>query len=175
MVGLLSLIRVPGSSPDFSQLQGAEILVEQSLSALGTQTPFFCCTAAGWRSVVFVEGKVKRSQVGNWTAYGAWHEFLIRKKDGKLDSSNLFTQLYHKVRFVTALHDEGIAGLQQGVQFPSCSTQTVRKLGSNPVVERAAGMIEKYLGDALYVAVVPDSEDTSRGLLLAMNSLGSGG
>ena len=159
MVGLLSLIRVPGSSPDFSLLQGAEILVEQSLSDFGDADAILLLHGPGWRSVVFVEGKVKRSQVGNWTVHGAWHEFLIRKKDGKLDSSNLFTQLYHKVRFVTALRDEGIAGLQQGVQFPSCSTQTVRKLGSNPVVERAARMIEKYLGDALYVAVVPDSEE----------------
>ena len=60
---------------------------------------------------------------------------------------------------MTVLRDEGIAGLQQGVRFPSCSTLTVRKLGSNPIVEHAARMIEKYLGDALYVAIVPDSED----------------
>lgn len=157
LAGLLSLIRIPGSSCDLSQLSGAEVLVEQSLSDFGDADAILLLHGPGWRSVVFIEGKVKPSQVGSWTAHGAWREFLARK-GGKLDSSNLFTQFYHKVRFVSSLRREGITGLERGVPFPQCSMKTLRKLGSNPVVGRAARMIEPYASDALYVAVVPDSE-----------------
>jgi hypothetical protein len=154
--GLLSLICVPGMPLDFSGLEGAEVLVEQSLSDFGDADVILLLHGAGWHRVVFVEGKVKPSQVGSWTARNAWKDFQARKK-GCLDSSNLFTQLYHKVRFISALRDGGIAALQQGVVFPACSKKTQRKLGRNPVVVRATRMIEAYAQEAIYVAVVPDS------------------
>jgi hypothetical protein len=156
LVGLLSLIRVPGAPRDFSTLKGAEVLVEQSLSDFGDADVILLLHGIDWHSAVFVEGKVKPSQVGSWTAQSAWDEFLARK-GGKLDSSNLFTQLYHKVRFVSALREGGIDEVKRGVSFPECSTKTTRKLGNNPVVVRAAQMIEAYAGDCLYVAAVPDS------------------
>lgn len=154
--GLLSLISVPGVSLDFSGLDGAEALVEQSLSDFGDADVILLLHGAGWHRAVFIEGKVKPSQVKSWTAYREWHDFLARKK-GPLHSSNLFTQLYHKVRFVSALRQGGLRALQQGVVFPASSTKKLRKLGNNPVVLRAARMIERYVQDALYVAVVPDS------------------
>jgi len=159
--GLLSLVCVPGTSLDFSGLEGAEVLVEQSLSDFGDADVILLLHGSGWRRVVFIEGKVKPSQVRSWTAHSTWRDFLAQKK-GHLDSSNLFTQLYHKVRFVSALRDGGIAALQQGVTFPECSTKRLRKLGSNPVVLRAAQMIEAYAHDALYVAAVPDSVENLR-------------
>lgn len=141
---------------DFSSLEGAEVLVEQSLSDFGDAAVILLLHGAGWRRAVFIEGKVKPSQVGRWTVQAAWSAFLARKK-GSLDSSNLFTQLYHKVRFVSALREQGIVALQQGVEFPGVSTKVLRKLGSNAVVLRASRMIEVYAKDAIYVAAVPDS------------------
>lgn len=156
LTGLLSLISFPGSSHDFSRLQGVEILVEQSLSDFGDADAILLLHGPDWRTAVFIEGKVKTSQLGRWTTRDAWREFLARK-GGKLDSSNLFTQLYHKVQFVSALRSGGIAGLEYGVRFPECSKKTVRKLGANPVVCRAAKMIEPYTENALYISVVPDA------------------
>jgi len=143
-------------SVDFSNMQGAEVLVEQSLSDFGDADVILLLHGAGWRRVVFIEGKVKPFQTRSWTVHADWGGFLDRKK-GHLDSSNLFTQLYHKVRFISALRDEGIDALQRGVAFPACSTKALRKLGSNPVVLHAAEMIETYAQEALYVAVVPGS------------------
>jgi hypothetical protein len=107
---------------------------------------------------VFIEGKVKPSQVASWSIQGAWDAFLWRQ-DGRLDSSNLFTQLYHKVRFIHGLRTLGTDGLVQGIAFPACSTRTMRKLGSNPVIRKAAAMIGEYATDAIYVALVPDTAE----------------
>jgi len=156
LADLLSLIHLPGASRNFSRLEGAEVLMEQSLSDFGDADAILLLHGPDWRSVVFIEGKVKLSQSGRWTTHGEWRRFLARE-DGKLDSSNLFTQLYHKVRFISVLRRDGFAALERGVPFPACSTKTVRKLGANPVVLRAARMIQEYVGDPLYIAVVPDS------------------
>lgn len=152
----LALISVPGGVRDFSDLQGAEVLVEQSLSDFGDADVVLLLHGSDWHCAVFVEGKVKPSQVGRWSIDAAWSEFLARK-GGRLDSSNLFTQLYHKARFVAGLRQGGASALQRGLGFPECSAKTIRKLGSNPVVRRAASMIETYLDEALYIALVPDS------------------
>jgi|GEM_PF-1003575 len=158
LAGLLSLVGFPYSQADFSQLRGAEVLIEQSLSDFGDADAVLLLHGDDWRSVMFVEGKVKSYQVGSWTVQGAWREFLSRK-DGKLHSSNLFTQLWHKVRFVNALRRGGIPELDRGVAFPDCSTKTTRKLGNNQVVGNAARIIKKFVKDAHYIAVVPDSSE----------------
>ena len=69
--GLLSLICVPGRTLDFSSLEGAEVLVEQSLSDFGDADVILLLHGAGWRRAVFIEGKVKPSQVGRWTIQAA--------------------------------------------------------------------------------------------------------
>ncbi|MGI6460146.1 MAG: hypothetical protein ACOX5J_08615 [Candidatus Hydrogenedentales bacterium] len=152
---LLSLVSFPGMSVDFSNMLGAEVLVEQSLSQFGDADAILLLHGAKWRRVVFIEGKVK-SHSNSRTIRAFWREFL-KRRNGRLDSSNLFTQLYHKVRFISALRDGGIEALQHGVAFPACSTRAVRKLGKNPVVLHAAEMIKAYAQEVLYVAFVPDS------------------
>jgi hypothetical protein len=151
----LALVRVPGSTTDFSDLQGAEVLIEQSLSQFGDADAILLLHGPSWRSVLFAEGKVKTSQAELWTVHRAWSAFLARK-EGKLESSNLFTQLYHKVRFIAALRDGGSSAVESGVAFPTCSRVSPRKIGSNPVVRRAARMVEDYSQQAFYIAVVPD-------------------
>jgi hypothetical protein len=153
---LLGLIHFPVGKPNFTGLCGAEVLVEQSLSDFGDADLILLLHGEGWRRVVFVEGKVKPAQLGAWTIDAAWRQFLARK-NGKLDSSNLFTQLYHKIRFIRALQTDGIDGIVKGVPFPECSTKQLRKLGANPVVQKAAVMIGAYAEEAFFVTLVPDS------------------
>lgn len=155
---LLGLIQFPEDSPDFAGLRGAEVLVEQSLSDFGDADLILLLHGGGWRRAVFVEGKVKPAQLGAWKIRDAWRQFL-KRKHGKLDSSNLFTQLYHKVRFVRALQTDGIEGVIEGIRFPACSTKQLRKLGANPVVLDAAAMIREYADEPFFVALVPDSPE----------------
>ena len=152
----LSLIRFHDRDVDFTGLLGVEVLIEQSLSDFGDADAILLIRGADWHSVVFLEGKVKPSQMGAWRIGDAWRAFLARKK-GKLDSSNLFTQLYHKVRLVEGLRIGGVANVQQGIPLPICSTKTPRKLGNNPVVTRVAELLESYLQNVYYVAILPDS------------------
>jgi hypothetical protein len=156
LTGLLSLVHIPGSALNISGLLGAEVLVEQSLSDFGDADVILLLRGSDWRKVVFIEGKVKPSQTRSWTALGAWRRFLARNNN-MLDSSNLFTQMYHKARFIAALKDGGVDEVEKGVLFPKCSTKTLRKLGGNPVVRCAAQMIEAYAKESYFVAAVPDT------------------
>jgi len=47
--------------------------------------------------------------------------------------------------------------LKLGLEFPRCSTKTTRKLGTNSVVLKTASMIEEYIDNVFYIALVPDS------------------
>ncbi len=152
----LNLIKTPGRAIEHKTIVSAEVLLEPSLSDFGDADAVALIDGADGRRAIFFEGKVKSSQKATWTVQDEW----IRFKTGlssKLDSSNLFTQLYHKVRFVSALKNTGVRGLQQGIEFPGCSSKNVRKIGKNPVVLRATDLISQYVGHIQYVAVVPDS------------------
>jgi hypothetical protein len=139
---------------------GAEILVEQSLSDFGDADAALLLHREDWRLVVFIEGKVKPSQIASWRIETARNAFLGRQ-DGRLDSSNLFTQLYPRVRFIHGLRTLGINGLVQGIAFPACSTKTMRKLGSNPVVRKAAAMIGEYAAANAAAKSLVNSRPTS--------------
>ncbi len=154
---LLSRIRVPGSSPDFHHATQADVLIEQSLSDFGDADAIIVLRGPKRRQVVFIEGKVKPAQSKNWSIKDAWRDFLTLK-NGRRNSSNLFTQLYHKVRFIAALKKGGFDLLERGVPFPACSSKRLRKIGSNPVVRRAAKLIEDFAQEVFFVALVPDSE-----------------
>jgi hypothetical protein len=155
---LLALVRIPSRGLEIDGLEGVEILVEQSLSDFGDADAILLLHGSDWRCTLFMEGKVKPSQTAGWAIENAWADFL-RPRKGKLDSSNLFTQLYHKVRFISALRTGGVRYLKKGVEFPSSSTKQKRMIGRNPVVVRAAQMIEAYSERAFYVAIVPDASD----------------
>jgi len=156
MMGLLNLIRTPRGAIQYDTLVGAGILLEPSLSDFGDADAVALIQGASGRCAVFFEGKVKSSQKSSWTIETEWMTFREGVR-GKLDSSNIFTQLYHKVRFAAALREVGVSGLQQGIPFPACSTKNMRKIGNNPVVLRATRVISEYLDRIQYVAVVPDS------------------
>lgn len=82
---------------------------------------------------------------------------------GKSFSSNIFTQLYHKQRLVSALNNSGIDALQRGIEFPSWSFKPeprsqLRKIGHNPEVLRAVKRIQQHAENAFYLALIPDTD-----------------
>ena len=86
-----------------------------------------------------------------------------KSQTDKSFSSNIFTQLYHKHRLVSALKSKGIEALQQGIEFPSWSfrpesSQRKRKIGQNPVVLRAVKRIQQHAENFFYLALVPDTD-----------------
>ncbi len=152
---LLNLVVVPNGGVNLHGLTGAEILIEQSLSDFGDADAVLLVHGDDWRCAVFMEGKVKPYQQKSWSVRNAWVKFTSGIA-GKLNSSNLFTQLYHKVRFVAALRSGKITALKHGVDFPKCSKKPVRRIGDNHVILRATNLIAPYVHQSLFVAVVPD-------------------
>lgn len=133
----------------------AEVLIEQSFSDFGDADAVFLIKTGKQRISVFVEAKVKPSQTARWLIEDEFGKFVAGTRS-KLDSSNLFTQLYHKLQMITALRSGGTSALQVGVPFPQSSSKPIRKIGSNAVVLRAVAKIQEYLDATYYLAIVPD-------------------
>lgn len=106
---------------------------------------------------MFLEAKVKTTGRSTWTIAEEFAEFDYGVKLNKVSSSNLFTQIYHKVRMVTALKQNGLSCLEKGIQFPTCSSKVLRKIGQNPVVLRATELVSLYCGNSYFVGILPCS------------------
>jgi hypothetical protein len=153
---LLSHAKFPYRNKIDKEISTAEILIEQSFSNFGDADLVLLLNTGRHRISIFAEAKVKPSQSLRWTIEGEFEKFV----DGvgsRLSSSNLFTQLYHKLRMVNSFSNSGLTALQSGVSFPDCSSKPVRKIGNNPIVLKAIKKISKHLDDVYYLAVVPDS------------------
>ena len=152
---LLRLISFPFSEVNLTFVNDARIFIEQSLSDFGDLDALLLLDIDGKRKSIFIEAKVKPIQTSRWSIRYEWQQFM-KGIDGRLSSSNLFAQLYHKVRLVEGLRDGGIEALQSGLDFPPCSTKTHRKIGSNEVVLRAVRLIQQHLDDVYYVCIIPE-------------------
>ena len=139
----------------------ADVLVEQSLSDFGDSDAILLLSTKGGRCCVFLEAKVKPLQSVVWSLESEYQRFSEGLSD-KVSSSNLFTQLYHKVRLVNGLRRGGIEELQSGLRFPPSSTRLVRKIGHNGVVLRAVDRLLPHLQKVLYLALTPDNPRSSR-------------
>ena len=161
--GVTSLLRQAAFANCALQLDdvsGVTCLVEQSLSDFGDADAILLLHRPSGGTAVFLEGKVKPAQTSVWTLQREFERF----KDGlesTVSSSNLFAQLYHKVRFVGAATC-GDQRLSRGVTFPHCSSKRLRKIGGNPVVLRAVEQVGPFLNDPYYVGLVPDSPQNVR-------------
>ena len=131
-------------------------LVEQSLSDFGDADAILLLDHTAAKSAVFVEAKVKPSGIAEWRIQDEFETFR-KGLESRVSSSNLFTQLYHKVRFVDAATGDAHR-LRAGVAFPPCSRKALRRIGSNPVVLRAVEKAMPYLQNAFYLGVVPDQK-----------------
>ena len=134
----------------------SEILLEQSFSDFGDADLVLLLNTGKKKIAIFAEAKVKPAQTTSWTITDEFDKFVKGTKS-RLNSSNLFTQLYHKLIMVRTLSEEGVAGLKNGVDFPSCSSKSVRKIGNNPVVLRAVKKVTHHLEDTYFLAIIPDT------------------
>ncbi len=148
----------------------ATVLVDQSLSDFGEADAIILISSNAANCAIFVEAKVL-SQSRDWKLSDQLSKFKAdlksiadssnidtQKKYKKRLASNMFTQLYHKQRLVSALKDNDTDALHQGIKFPSWSTKPQRKIGKNPVVLRAVDHIQQYTDNVFYLALVPDND-----------------
>lgn len=153
-----SLIRFPFRKNIFN-LRDFTFLIEQSFSDFGDADLVLLMDNDGKKQTVFIEAKVKTNRQRPWLISDEFDRFKdgIAKKE--VSSSNLFTQLYHKMRLFNTLKRSGIGGLQTGVEFPKCSSKGTRKIGSNEIVIKAVNKIEEFSKDAFYIVLIPDRSE----------------
>ena len=109
------------------------IIIESSLSNFGDPDVVVLIDSGDTKSTVFIEAKVAAQK--NWSLRAHFTDFMEcangrkqnrKKKIMKVDSSNLFAQIYHKQKFIlTPTFD----ALKSGVSFPEWSSNKCRKIG----------------------------------------------
>lgn len=151
----LTSITFPYRNITFKVLN-VKILIEQSFSDFGDADMVFLVNNNENKQIIFIEAKVKTFQNQCWTIRNEFEQLKEGIQQNKVSSSNLFTQLYHKLRLTQTLQRGGLNQLQKGVRFPVCSSKTNRKIGNNKVVLKAVNELVPYCGDVLFVALVPD-------------------
>jgi hypothetical protein len=154
---LLSLVSFPYRTINF-QISEAKILMEQSFSDFGDADLVLLVNNIKSKQVIFIEVKVKTYQRTCWNIFEEFEEFKRGIEKDKINSSNLFTQLYHKVRLVKALQTGGLKQLQTGVQFPRCSSKSYRKIGNNQVVLNAVNQLKNYCNKVLFIVLLPEND-----------------
>ena len=155
----MSLVSFPYLNIDFL-IKDVTIFIEQSFSDFGDADSVLLIDNNDSKQSVFIEAKVKTFQRQSWSIEEEFKSFDERIKQNKVSSSNLFIQLYHKVRLIRALQNGGIISLQIGIPFPKCSSKETRRIGGNEVVLRAVEILRQYCNDAFFVALVPDDAST---------------
>ncbi|MCP4351676.1 MAG: hypothetical protein GY795_39930 [Desulfobacterales bacterium] len=157
---IISIAQFPFIDKPQLQIKNAELFIEQSFSDFGDADALMLLSTQNGPKSVFMEAKVKSS--ADWTIDKEYTKFLEGAETG-VNSSNLFTQLYHKVRLVDGLRQkDGINALQSGLSFPKCSSKKLRKIGQNRIVLSAVEQLEKYIDDTYYIAILPDSSENMK-------------
>ncbi len=155
---LLSLASFPYQDVAFD-LRSAKVFIDQSFSDFGTADALLLVENGGIKQAIFIEAKVKTYGTRLWSVVKEFEAFRKGVKEVDVDSSNLFTQLYHKVRLAKALQAGGIEQLDKGVCFPEASSKIKRRIGRNKVVRKAACQLLSYAGDALFIALLPEETE----------------
>lgn len=158
---LLSLVSFPYRTVNF-QISEAKILIEQSFSDFGDADLVLLVSNFKSKQVIFIEAKVKTYQRAYWNIFEEFEKFKRGIEKDKVSSSNLFVQLYHKVRLVKTLQTGGIKQLQNGVQFPRCSSKSHRKIGDNKIVLKAVNQLMGYHNEALFISLLPENDSDLR-------------
>jgi hypothetical protein len=152
--GLLSRVAFPFLDTVRHRVHEAEVLIEQSFSDFGIADVLLLLKTQSGAISVFVEAKAGTG----WSIEKEFRGFVDGAQT-QVSSSNLFTQLYHKVRLVTGLRQGGIPALKKGLTFPQSSTKRIRKIGGNQVVLNAVSLLAEHLDETYYVALVPEPTD----------------
>lgn len=146
----LNLCQFPNAAdgPDFDSFTSARIRIEQSFSDFG-DPDVLVLLEGQQKQAVFIEAKVKTYQSHKWEIEAQWDAFATFAP-GILPTSNLFIQLYRKLRLVQKAQDFTIA-LPPDVISPRWS------LGENGIVRKAATELSGYCEKVWYVALVPET------------------
>jgi hypothetical protein len=143
-----------GTPPSFVVPDEATVLIEQSFSDFGDADVLILIEDASGRRCVFVEAKVSCRQ-RNWSLARA----LPKQAPGTVRRStfsNLYCQLYAKQCLVETLRTLQDAPMSsQGVPFLNGLGFTERRIGNHEVVQSAVELLQRYVGDATYLALVP--------------------
>ncbi|MCG9792462.1 hypothetical protein [Flavobacterium algicola] len=133
------------------------VLLEQSFSDFGDADLVIIIhykdekiEKAADKIVLFIEGKVKTSG-SNWIIKTQFDKYF-QKKEYKGYSSNLFYQLYFKKQLIdnwAILKQNKLDGNRSGIK----SFFRNRKIGDNPIVEKAFNLIE--CKEAYYIGIIP--------------------
>ena len=160
----ISLIKFPKYFQRF-KISGATVYIEQSFSDFGSADIVLLVDNQYKRQSFFIEAKVKTETKRAWSIrdefksfIGGIKEFNYTKERGTIHYSNLFTQLYYKMRMNKALEKEGLTGIKRGVSFAECFGKKKRSIGGNRVVLQAVGDLLKYKDESFFVMLVPDSQ-----------------
>jgi len=140
---------------------GGQVLIEQSFSDFGDADALMLMRGEGENAAkcaIFIEAKVKTCQIRDWLIADEFAVFQ-HSLNMRVPSSNLFAQLYHKQRLVDGLQHGGIQRLQEGIPFPPWSSKQIRRIGNNGVVLEATNRLSQHLGEAFFVAIVPDTQE----------------
>lgn len=155
---LLSLVSFPYMNDVHFNIKDVKILIEQSFSDFGDADTVLAMVNDRSKQCAFIEAKVKTYQRKSWSIEEIFNDFTEGIEQNKVRSSNLFVQLYYKVRLINALQIGGITLLKKGTDFPKCcltKQKTVRKIGNNRVVLNAVELLSQFNSDAFFIAIVP--------------------
>ena len=136
-------------------IDNATVFIEQSFSEFGDSDAVILAKSDAGKCVIFVEAKVS-AQKKDWRLSDQLADFKTGLGTCKrMNSSNLFTQIYHKQRFMEMEND--MAALKKGVRFPAWSRKEFRKIGTNSVVTNVAECV-KQCNQAFYLSLIPDND-----------------
>ena len=160
---MLSLVIFPYKKGNISfNITNVKVLIEQSFSDFGDADIVLLIENNNKKQIIFIEAKVKNCQRDCWNIFNEFSKFDKGINANKVSSSNLFVQLYHKIRFVKTLQNGDISQLMNGINFPKCSSKSVRKIGNNNVVLNATRECLNYIKEAYFIALVPDDDSNLR-------------
>jgi hypothetical protein len=134
------------------------VLIEQSFSDFGSADAVLFVDNKQKRQSIFIEAKVKTYRPNKWIIEGEFGKFQKGIVENSLEPSNLFTQLYRKVRLMKVLQNQGLNGLRDRIDFPKCDKKDKRSIGNNKIVWSATEKLNTYKDEAYFVCLVPEKK-----------------
>ena len=149
----INLFSFPYSKPDFEDVQSARFIIEQSFSDFG-DLDLLILLDGKIKQAVLLEAKVKTSQTNDWSIASQWAAFCeVPKAVAK--TSNLFMQLYRKMRLIRKIQCSG-------EELPHCGRSPKTSFGQNTVVNDAIKMLRNYCLETWFVSLVPSSKSETQ-------------
>jgi len=148
---LLNAITFPLLSVKFN-ISEIEILIEQSFSDFGTVDFLFLVNNSGSKQSIFFEAKI----VNYSDIFSEFEKFNSFINGLRQSTSNLFFQIYEKIRLSAEIKNNNFIALHDGIKFPACSRKILRKIGTRKVVLKATNELAKFTDTSYFILLVPD-------------------